>query len=244
MKYESLSDTGILRKLNEDSYDHYENKDFLLLVVADGMGGHKAGEIASSLAVKEFIRYFKEEDVDLNQPFEEIKRAISSSNEKVYEKSLENEEMSNMGTTIVGALIKDDTVFVVNVGDSRCYILNKYGFKQISRDHSLVNDLLISGMITEEEAEEFSQKNVITRSIGVAEEVEAEMIALDLSSGDYLLLCSDGLNNQVDEEDIVEVLEEDTDLKEKCYELIEMANDYGGIDNTTVTIYRHGGDKK
>ncbi|NMB10492.1 MAG: Stp1/IreP family PP2C-type Ser/Thr phosphatase [Tissierellia bacterium] len=240
MKVYSITDIGQHRKINEDSYDNYLRENQYLLVVADGMGGHKAGEIASSITVKSIIEYFKENEEDYENPLDLINDAIYYANEKVYRESIDNSDYNNMGTTIVLAYILNDELFIANVGDSRAYLKNEYGFKQVSRDHSLVNDLLLNGTITEEEAELYTQRNIITRAMGIEENVEADSIVISLSNNDTVLLCTDGLTSELSDEEIEEVLTEDISLEDKCKKLVDLSNERGGKDNITITLYEHG----
>lgn len=232
----SNTDIGMVRDLNEDYYDNIIEEDWALLIVADGMGGHKAGEVASMMAVESIKNYISENIHIIENPLDLLNRGIQIANQKIYDLSVHSDDCSNMGTTVVIALIKGNSLFISNVGDSRAYILNPYGFKQISRDHSLVNDLLIHGTITEEEAKNYSRKNVITRSVGLEGVVNEDSVALEFNEGDQVLLCTDGLNGQVEDSAIEEVLRMELSLEEKVEKLIDMANDNGGIDNVTITL--------
>ncbi|WP_099203062.1 Stp1/IreP family PP2C-type Ser/Thr phosphatase [Miniphocaeibacter massiliensis] len=236
MQIYSSTDIGLQRKLNEDYYDNYVTDDFALMVVADGMGGHNAGEIASELAVKSFIYFFKENLDKFDNYQDLIKECISYSNGIIYDESHNNEDLLNMGTTIVVALVKGNSLYIANVGDSRAYFLNEYGFRQLSKDHSLVNDLLLSGTITEEEARNYVQKNVITKSLGAEEKVEPEMLAIDIEKNDMVLLCTDGLNGMLEDFEIQEILKKDLTLEEKVNELIDLSLDRGGFDNITISL--------
>lgn len=244
MQYFSITDTGIIRKLNEDYHKELKTKDFILLIVADGLGGHKAGEVASVLAANTISSYFEKSDCVLTNPNQALKEAIDEANRRVLSEASNNFENSNMCTTIVVALIIQDSCYIANVGDSRCYIRNQYGMRQLSRDHSLVNDLLTSGTITEDEAEHFPSRNVVTKAIGSDPQIEAHYIGTDLEDGDYLLLCTDGLYGQIDDDLMIEIIDEKTSLEQKGHDFVEVANDNGGIDNITCIIYRHGGLEK
>lgn len=238
MKVYSNTDIGMIRDLNEDYYDNIIEDKWALLIVADGMGGHKAGEVASMMAVEAIKNYIYENHEEIKNRLELLKKSIEEGNQKIYGLSKSSNECSNMGTTVVLAFIEGDCLYIANVGDSRAYLLNEYGFKQISRDHSLVSDLLLYGTITEEEAKNYSRKNVITRSVGLENNVEADSIAMEISAGDQLLLCSDGLNGQVEDERIEAVLRDDSlSIADKVEKLIDMANEEGGVDNVTVTLF-------
>lgn len=240
MNYFSATDIGLQRKLNEDYYDNYVDGDTTLMVVADGMGGHNAGEIASELAVKSFIYYFRENLKDVEDMTKFLADCVSYSNGIIYEESHNDDELSNMGTTIVAALIHENYLYILNVGDSRAYFKNSFGFKQVSRDHSLVNDLLISGTITEEEAKNYGRKNVITKSLGAELNVEPDITSLEINDGDKVLLCSDGLNSLVSDVEIDEIIsKEDKTKEEKVFELIDLSLSRGGYDNITISLYTH-----
>lgn len=238
MQLYSSTDIGLHRKLNEDYYNNLIDEDFVLMIVADGMGGHNAGEIASELAVKSFRYYFKENFKKCNNYLDLLKECLDYSNGIIYDESHNNEELLNMGTTIVVALIVEKSLYVLNVGDSRAYFLNSYGFRQISKDHSLVNDLLSNGTITEEEAKNYIQRNVITKSLGSEKEVEPDMLALDIENNDMVLLCTDGLNSMVDDKSIEEVLNKDITIEGKVNELLDKSLANGGLDNITISLFK------
>ncbi len=243
MSYFSATDIGLQRKLNEDYYDNYIDSNITLLVVADGMGGHNAGEIASELAVKSFIYYFKENFESCTDITSFLTECVNYSNGIIFEESHNNEELSNMGTTIVSALIFEDYLYILNVGDSRAYMKNSFGFKQVSRDHSLVNDLLLSGTITEEEAKNYGRKNVITKSLGAEDNVEPDITSLEINKGDIVLLCTDGLNSLVTDNEIEEIISKDLSLEERVFELIDLSLGRGGNDNITISLYTHKGEE-
>lgn len=240
MEYYSVSDIGQKRSLNEDYYGEVLKEDFSVFIVADGMGGHNAGEIASQVAVEEIEKYFQEIDILCSQVLNNIHEAIGLANKKVYEMAQKDESLNNMGTTIVIAVICDGNLFVGNVGDSRCYLLSSYGFQQISRDHSLINEMMSLGSLSEEEADQFNQKNIITKSIGTNEEVEGNVIKVSLSKGDLVLLCTDGLDAHLYDEEIEEILMEEKPIDYKVEKLIYLTNELGGSDNTTVTLVEMG----
>jgi len=233
----SSTDIGLQRKLNEDYYDNYIVDDMALMVVADGMGGHNAGEIASELAVKSFVYFFKENYEKYDNYLDLLKDCVSYSNSIIYDESHNNEELLNMGTTIVVALVKDNSLYILNVGDSRAYFLNQYGFRQLSKDHSLVNDLLSNGTITEEEARTYIQRNVITRSLGSEENVEPDMIAIDIEENDTVLLCTDGLNTMLEDYEIEAILREEIQIEDKVNKLIDESLKKGGNDNITISLF-------
>ena len=241
MKYASNTDIGLVRKLNEDYHMNYITDDFSLLVVCDGMGGHKAGEVASKKAVETVINYVKENENNKDYKNTLIK-AITLANEEVYKDSENNSEHRNMGTTIVACLVYDDNAIVANVGDSRLYLYRNEELEQITVDHSLVNDLLASGTITEEEAIDFSQKNVITRSLGIQDTVNVDIFEIKLIKDDLILMCTDGLTSQLEKEEIIEIIKEESNLFDIIKKLINEANDFEGIDNVTITLYLYEGE--
>ncbi|MDU1831728.1 MAG: Stp1/IreP family PP2C-type Ser/Thr phosphatase [Finegoldia sp.] len=241
MKYASNTDIGLVRKLNEDYHMNYITDDFSLLVVCDGMGGHKAGEVASKKAVETVINYVKENENEKDYKKMLIK-AITLANEEVYKDSENNTEHRNMGTTIVACLIHGENAIVANVGDSRLYLYRNEELEQITVDHSLVNDLLSSGTITEEEAIDFSQKNVITRSLGIQDTVDVDIFDIKLIKDDLILMCTDGLTSQLEKEEIIEIIKEESNLDDIIKKLINEANDFEGIDNVTITLYLYEGE--
>ncbi len=236
MRYVSKTDIGKIRKLNEDYHMNYISDKFSLLVICDGMGGHKAGEVASKKAVDTVIEYVKNHENDEN--YEDILvKSIELANKEVYNDSINNVEHSNMGTTIVACLIYDDNAIVANVGDSRLYLYRNGDLNQITVDHSLVNDLLASGTITEQEAIDFEQKNVITRSLGIQDNVKVDTFNLKLENEDIILMCTDGLTSQLEDYEISDTLKEGKELEGVLESLIDQANDFDGIDNITITLY-------
>ena len=241
MKYASNTDIGLVRKLNEDYHMNYITDDFSLLVVCDGMGGHKAGEVASKKAVETVINYVKENENEKDYKKMLIK-AITLANEEVYKDSENNTEHRNMGTTIVACLIHGENAIVANVGDSRLYLYRNEELEQITVDHSLVNDLLSSGTITEEEAIDFSQKNVITRSLGIQDTVDVDIFDIKLIKDDLILMCTDALTSQLEKEEIIEIIKEESNLDDIIKKLINEANDFEGIDNVTITLYLYEGE--
>ncbi|WP_427338553.1 Stp1/IreP family PP2C-type Ser/Thr phosphatase [Caloranaerobacter sp. DY30410] len=236
------TDTGIVREINQDSYYCSNIDELPLFVVADGMGGQNAGEVASMLAistVKEVLYEFK--DKLLNNEIEIpyfINLALSKANHKIYKQSLENEKFSGMGTTVTLAFIKNNKMYIGHVGDSRAYLVRENNLIQLTQDHSLVAELVRNGSITEEEAINHPQKNIITRAIGTEEEVKVDIISRDILSGDIIILCTDGLSNMVSNKDILRVMLLSKNMQEACDKLIHIANEHGGFDNTTVLAIR------
>ena len=236
-----LSDVGCVRELNEDcfcihGFEDGEEKGFCVL--ADGMGGHNAGEVASQNAVKfvaEDLQKLLNEDDEIPQRLNE---SILAANEKIYKMSCDNSIHSGMGTTIVATFIKNGTAFLANVGDSRAYAIRGEEIVQITTDHSVVAELLMSGMITEEEARNHPQKNIITRAVGTDETVKADMFEYDFSPGDILIMCSDGLSTMVDDGEIYSIAVSKETSKDIVLSLIDTAKENGGIDNVTAICIR------
>lgn len=234
-----LTNRGKVRQINEDSCGVFYNKyGQLLAVVADGMGGHLAGDVASNMTTSQLQTYWEaSEEIQTSEAAEQwLKEHITKVNSNLYNHSLENAECKGMGTTVVAAICTDLFSTTAHIGDSRCYILNANGFQQITEDHSLVNELVRSGHISKEDAEHHPRKNVVLRALGTETNVEIDIKTIILEDGDYLLICSDGLSNKVSELELKEVLENDESLKEKGEKLIQLANDYGGEDNITLVL--------
>jgi protein phosphatase len=233
-----LSDCGIKRESNEDmsgvSAEHG------VYVVCDGMGGAAAGEIASSLAVKEMLRLLGNRDG--SAPLEEaVEKAIQTANEAIYFHAEENPQLNGMGTTLVGMAIEGRRVLVFNVGDSRCYLLRNGKLKQISQDHSLVEEQVRMGHLTEEEAQRSPLRNVITRALGTQPSVEPDLFPVMAEPGDIFLLCSDGLTGEVPDAQIESLLAAEVPLTEVCANLVEAANLAGGHDNITCLLVQAEG---
>ena len=239
-----LSDVGCVRELNEDSYcidgfDENEEKGFC--IIADGMGGHNAGEVASQNAVKfmveELKTLFDEENKELNVP-NCLNNAVQRANERVYNMAEENIGHSGMGTTVVATVISDETAYLANVGDSRAYAARGDEFLQITTDHSVVSEMVMSGTITKEEARNHPQKNIITRAVGTDKTVKADVFEYNYLSGDVMVLCSDGLSTMVDDKEIAEIIQSAETSKETANRLVETAKQRGGLDNITVICIR------
>ena len=232
-----ISDTGKVRTHNEDSVMIVKNlSGEYLLVVADGMGGHKAGDKASSYAVNRFVELAKKEKKEL--PFLVMERLLNEVNEAVYELSCKEEQYAGMGTTFVAATVVDKTAYIMNVGDSRLYYFDGK-IRQVTMDHSLVEELVRAGEIDRSESRNHPQKNIITKAVGVAEDIQPDFFIVDMEEGSSLLLCSDGLTNMVDDEKLEEILSEDCTEEEYAGKCIEEALFYGGLDNIAVVIARN-----
>lgn len=236
MKAFALTDVGKNRVTNQDYV--YCKSDAVgnlpnVFIVADGMGGHKAGDIASVTAVDAVLKSIEQsQKTDVISIMEE---AVREANKTLYEKSKSNEEWAGMGTTLVLATVVDSTIFVANIGDSRLYLIDD-GIHQITRDHSYVEEMVSIGEIDKSEARTHSKKNIITRAIGVEEETHADFFEVQFKKGDKLLMCSDGLTNMIEDNDILSVIAGNNDIESTVHKLIDLANDSGGKDNIAVLI--------
>ena len=237
MKTFSMTDTGRRRDINQDYMFTSETavgKLPNLFIVADGMGGHKAGEYASKTAVETIVEFIEASDSGLLVA--SMKKAIGEANKKVLKEAIIDTEKEGMGTTIVVATIKGDKLIVANVGDSRLYIVNENNITQLTTDHSLVEEMVRSGKIARSEARNHPDKNKITRAVGVFPKVEVDFFEAKIERGDTILLCTDGLTNMVEDEEIKRIVLGQRDLVEKTATLIEAANKNGGTDNITVLL--------
>lgn len=242
MKTVFLSDKGKVRQHNEDSAGVFHNLDGdILAVVADGMGGHRAGDVASSMAIQLFHDYWKQTyNMDTPKKAEQwLHNHAQIINERVYKYSGEHSECSGMGTTIVAAICTDTFVTIGHIGDSRCYILSDDYMSLVTEDHSLVNELVRHGEISKEDAEYHPRKNVLLRALGTEETVILDVKTLVLEEGDQLLLCSDGLSNKVAMSNMQEILQSNEPLPIKSQQLVQLANDFGGEDNITLVIIQY-----
>lgn len=236
-----LSDIGKTRDKNQDAFYLSEQNDQQLYIVADGMGGHRCGEIASNMALKIVREYFLENKKALNRKdciLRLIKESIEKANIQIYLHSLDMEECQGMGTTITLAYIFEDSILIGHVGDSRAYIIGDKDIKQITEDHSYINELLKNGTITLEESRVHPKKNMITRAVGTSSIVEVDLTELKYKKGDILLLCSDGIYNMIEESEIYEVFNRGLGMQKSCEVLIDMANEKGGLDNSTIVAIK------
>jgi protein phosphatase len=244
-----LSDVGLQREHNEDSF--VVLSDYDLYIVADGMGGHRAGDVASRLAtetIAEFFRSTANEDVtwpfhfDTNLSEEEnrLLTGIRIANRQIFDKSSSSREHRGMGTTVVGALFspRKGRMFIGHVGDSRCYRVRDREITQMTRDHSLINDYLLAMPELSPEQRAELPKNVITRALGMQDHVAVDLQSDETRAGDTYLLCSDGLSGMIEDPEILEILTGTNDLGEACRRLVERANAHGGEDNVTAVLVR------
>ena len=235
-----LSDQGCVRKQNQDAY-HIEKLDrtSMLCIVCDGMGGAKSGNVASSLAVDVFVQEVKRtwvSGMDPDKADQMLKNAVKLANFTVYDQAKQFEEFEGMGTTLVAMLIQGKTATVVNVGDSRAYALSKEGIRQITTDHSLVQMMVNHGELTPEQAKSYPGKNLITRAIGTETTVECDIFHRRVVKGECLLLCTDGLSNIVDDQEILFEVIHGVNKKSSCERLLAIAKNRGASDNVTCVL--------
>ena len=240
MKVVCKTDIGRSRDVNEDNCGEYKFKNnWHLLIVADGMGGHNAGEVASSIAVKsiaENISRHMEHNIDNDGVVHILREAIIEANHSIYENSINDSKCSGMGTTVTAAMVSNNDMLIGHVGDSRAYLLEAGNLRKVTNDHSLVAELVKSGTITEDEANHHPQKNIITRVLGVEDEVEVDIEKVHIDTEDIAFLCTDGLTNMLSDMEIQDILLHSDDINLAADKLVEKANIMGGHDNITVII--------
>ncbi|HET6370150.1 MAG TPA: Stp1/IreP family PP2C-type Ser/Thr phosphatase [Nitrospiria bacterium] len=237
-----ISDTGRVRSSNEDSLGFYP--EIGLYVVADGMGGHAAGEVASRMAV-EIIGSWLQKTIEKQGKAsgKDLVQAVKEANHQIFISGSENATLQGMGTTMVALFQADEQAYVASVGDSRVYQIRTNQISQITRDHSLVNEYVERGMLTQEAAEHHPLKHVISRALGTNTEVEVDLLEVLLQEGDRFLLCSDGLSNKLSPSEILTLLNQSNgDLEKACRQMIEAANQKGGEDNITLILAACKGD--
>lgn len=239
MESYAMTDIGSRREVNQDFV--YCNDDAVgllpnLYIVADGMGGHRAGDFASRFSVNEFEKELKEQKA--RTIIGSMEGAIRQVNERLLKEAAAEPEYEGMGTTFVAACVSEGNLYVLNIGDSRLYIIGENGsMRQITQDHSLVEEKILRGELDRKDAKNHPEKNVITRALGAMEQVVPDFFEVELEPGDYVLLCSDGLTNMVEDAAIKEVVvNHDALLTEKAERLIAMANENGGRDNISLVL--------
>lgn len=249
MQIEFQTNVGRKRKSNQDTVGVYKNQAGIVIgIVADGMGGHQAGDAASQLAVTGLGTSWEKTALETqNDVAKWIVSEIQIENNKIYTEGNNNPEKFGMGTTIVAVVVLDDEILLAHVGDSRGYIIRENNIKQLTSDHSLVNELVKTGEITSDMAERHPKKNVLIRSVGVPGEVEVDLSAVSIKENDYVLLCSDGLSNMLSNGEMKAIILQDKSITEKVNKLIYNANEAGGRDNITALLIdfkkeKEGGD--
>lgn len=241
MRYAVLSDIGKKRTLNEDSAAVFTLSNGLLLaVIADGMGGHQGGDFASSTALHLMEEEFRKLEMPTFSSHDEwaewLKEAVLYVNRALFNYSNDHKELEGMGTTLEAVLIHDQFCYGTHIGDSRVYLVNQDEIKQLTTDHSYVKVLIDSGEITEQEAEVHPQRNWIIKALGSERSVEPDCYSFALEKSSYLLICSDGLSNKVDDAMIQQIILSDLTIDEKAFALVEKANEMGGEDNISVVL--------
>ena len=235
-----LTDPGCVRKQNQDAYRIEQlDRDTLLCVVCDGMGGAKSGNVASSLAVEVFaeeIRRSWKRGMESDLIDQMLRSAVKLANFTVFDQAAQFEEFSGMGTTLVAVLIQGDKATLGNVGDSRIYGINRSGIRQLTKDHSLVQMMVDRGDLTPEVAKSYPGKNLITRAIGTEPLVMCDIYHKEVNKGDYLLLCTDGLSNVMDDQEILFEVVHGVHKERCCQRLLDIAKNRGAPDNVTSVL--------
>lgn len=236
MQYWGITDKGAVRSQNQDAFSvHSQSDGRILAVVCDGMGGARAGNVASEMTVALFTAAFESitgtDDHRLGQ-------AAIQANDHVFHRAITDDDCAGMGTTLVAALVGEKQATLLNVGDSRAYLINENGIRQVTRDHSVVEDLVSSGKLSREEARNHPRKNLITRALGCEPQLRADLFHVDVAQGDHLLLCSDGLSNQLAEQEILYEVIHGGEGDTCCQRLLDIAMHRGAPDNVTVVLVR------
>jgi len=230
MKVFVRSDIGKVRPINEDAY-YAPEKGECFCAVADGMGGHNAGEVASSMAVQVFSDALRNTSVINGNA---LRKAVLRANAAVHESSLETDQRSGMGTTFTALAFNGNDAHIAHVGDSRAYLIRNDSIMRLTLDHTLVEEMVLQGVITPREAKHHPKRNYITRALGTAEYVEVDLIQIELQPGDVFFLCSDGLSNHVEDKKILEICRMDSGWNEKVSMVVDAALENGGSDNITA----------
>jgi protein phosphatase len=231
----------MIREKNEDSYyvKKINEKDYLF-IVADGMGGHSSGDVASNTAIEIISNYiFEKYNAKMSEQelYDLIKSSIRIANSVIFTESKKNENLAGMGTTVVLCLIQNNTAVFANVGDSRAYIIKNNEINKLTIDHSIVEELVINGSITKEEAKTHPHKNIITRALGGDIDIKIDLYYEHINQGDIIILCSDGLSNMLKDDEIMDIVcSNKNNTQEKAEYLVKQANENGGLDNITAII--------
>ncbi len=241
MNLSGKTDKGKIRKINQDTCLTYldQNRNAAIMVVCDGMGGAKAGNIASEMAAEIFMESAKkslDEENNVTDIMQQINEAVKEANAQVYKRSISDPECSGMGTTLVAAIVTNGGTVIVNIGDSRAYHVTSEHIKQITKDHSVVEDMIDRGDLKRSEASSHPNRNLITRALGTSLNTKPDIFFLNIQEGNHLLLCSDGLSNLISEDDMKTEVLSGADVQTKCDRLVKAANDKGSPDNVTAVI--------
>lgn len=247
MKFGVKSDKGLVRERNEDCFNIITGNAGIPVsfIIADGMGGHNSGDIASKMAVdsvSEGILKSVENLADENRILETIQNIMADANAGIFSVARELESLLGMGTTLIIAVVFNKKLFIGHIGDSRVYLIRRGRMTQITTDHSFVEELVQSGSLTREEAQNHPKKHVITRALGCAEYVQVDTLVCDMDDDDIFILCTDGLTKMLHEDEIKQIIEDGITHEPEfiCNELVRMANEKGGEDNITVMICKNG----
>ncbi len=236
MQSSGITDTGVKRKNNQDSIffsDEPVGSLPNLYIVADGMGGHRAGDKASKMAIDISVEFIKKST--LENPIAILKRAMIYANNEIYKAANKDPDLTGMGTTMVAAVALDGKLYVANVGDSRLYVVNN-DIRQITMDHSLVEEMIRSGELERKKGRNHPEKNIITKAMGSRDEVIPDFFEIDMEPEDRYILCSDGLSNMVEDDEIRDIVVDYHDIKDAARALVDRANYYGGSDNISVVV--------
>lgn len=240
MRIWAITDRGAVRQQNQDCYSIYTpTEDRCFVIVCDGMGGAKAGNVASKLAAETFLRVLREVDPQAwgEDPKGLLERCAAAANDAVFRRAITDPDCEGMGTTVVAALVLGGTAYILNLGDSRAYSINERdGIHRVTRDHSLVEDLVSRGEISPEAARVHPQKNLITKALGVVPEIKSDVYEVELHSGDFILLCSDGLSNLMDDQEISYEVLYGGPAEACCERLLKLSMSRGAPDNVTAAL--------
>ena len=248
MNFTVESDIGLKRAVNEDRASLFERPDKLkLAVLADGMGGHNAGDVASEMAITLLRNSFLNASADELATKESrklwLQQAVSHTNNEIYQYSLANEGCKGMGTTLISCVVDGTNSIIAHVGDSRLYYFSEDKVELITRDHSYVNVLIDKGAISEEEAENHPNKNLIVKAIGTESTIEPDFYELEIADDSYVLICSDGLSNKLSTSEMAAIITLPKPLQERGKMLVQLANDSGGEDNISLVLLTMQGEE-
>lgn len=238
MRYGIRTDRGLKRQLNEDNCNVLVGYPAIpaCFVIADGMGGHKCGEVASKQAVDSVCDYLLKANWDTEDISELLRNTIATVNDEIYNFSILDESTQGMGTTLIIAVLRDRKLYIGHVGDSRVYLIRNGGIQKLTWDHSFIEELVKNGSITKDEAVNHPKRNLITRAVGYEPGLQVDTYEIDINDDDIILLCTDGLTNMLSEDEIMDVIINIEDPQIACDTLIQNANNKGGEDNITVIV--------
>jgi len=244
VRFGVVSDKGRVREINEDSYKVISGREGLpdIFIVADGMGGHNSGEVASRMAVdlsEEYLLKFLQPGLGEENILPFICDMMTEVNRCIYSKAKESDENFGMGTTFIIGMFFNGKFFIGHVGDSRVYLLRDGSLQRLTTDHSYIEELIKTGSLSREEARNHPRKHVITRALGCEENVDIDTYCVDVNSDDLFVLCTDGLTNMLSENDILSIINSNDEPQYICSELVKLANERGGEDNITVIIVKN-----